>query len=142
MHIIIGRAGDKSYRIDPFAGELHQNRLPEAPVPIHDHVVHDFLDRKVNTANHWYFIQQSFTVADNLCTNNALGDEAADEDQDNRENNAQAGDVETDQRIRMVLPGYNREQPIHHIDEKYEDIESQADWDDNRKSGQKNILEI
>jgi hypothetical protein len=50
--------------------------------------------------------------------------------------------MKPNQCVRMVLPGYDREQPIHHTDEKNEDIEGQAKGHDHGKTGQKNIFQI
>jgi hypothetical protein len=96
----------------------------------------------MNAPNDGDPVEHAFAEPHDPPAYDALGHEAANQDQDQCDQNAQTGDVNAKERVRMKLRGHDGQQTVHHADEEYEDIEGQADGDGNGQTRQKDAFQV
>jgi len=142
MDLTVRGAGDESYAVNAATGVFHDNHFLETLSLVHEKAVSDPFNSLVYASDKWDLADNTFTECDNLCSKIASCYQTADQYKDNRDNHSQTRYMEIKQRVRLVLQRDDPQEVIHDINDEKKDIDRQSCRNDDRQTGQKDILDF
>lgn len=137
LDFTVGSTGDESDTVNPAAGIFYDDYLFETLGLVREKAVGDPFDGLINAPYKGNLADETLAKHHKPCPEIALRHQTADQDEDERDDRPQSGNMKIEKCIRLIIERNNPQEVVHYIHDEKKDIDCQSCRNDDGKTGQK-----